>query len=230
PHFKRETRRIGSDGDEMIVLANHSLAGVALLANDVAEDATFFFIVVVPAIVDFLADAARHDGQGNKLGMGMFDGSASGLAMILENKNVAEALVILKVEHAVAIGPEDVFNGLLRKLRKGGLMLRRLDNDFVRADAVHLVEQALALAVEFAFDAQCRKPIGDHANVPARSVRASAVAAIGQDFGRGLQFISRTKGTILRRPGKHAFPEKIHGPLSAVRRNDYPTPSNRVFT
>ena len=95
-------------------------------------------------------------------------------------------------------------------------MLRRLDDDFVRADAVHFVEQAFALAVEFAFDAQRGKSIGDHANVPAGGIRACAIAAIRQDFGRGLQFISRTKGTILRWPGEHTFPKKIHGPLTAV--------------
>jgi len=47
----------------MLVFADDALAGVALLANDVAEDAALFFVVVVPAIVDFFADAARADGK-----------------------------------------------------------------------------------------------------------------------------------------------------------------------
>ena len=44
-------------------------------------------------------------------------------------------------------------------------MLGRLDDHFVRADAVHAVEHALALAIQFAFDAQRRKLVGHYAQV-----------------------------------------------------------------
>ncbi len=51
----------------MLVFADDALAGIALLANDVAEDAALFFVVVVPAVVDLFADAAGNDGEGDEL-------------------------------------------------------------------------------------------------------------------------------------------------------------------
>ena len=72
-------------------------------------------------------------------------------------------------------------------------MLRRLHDHFVRADAVHLVEQAFALAIQFAFDSQRRKPVRHHANAPTRRVRPAAIAPIHQNFRRRLDLRARDK-------------------------------------
>ena len=49
----------------------------------------------------------------------------------------------------------------------------------MRADAIHPIEQALATAIERAFDAKHRKLIRDNAEVPARAISMSAVATTG---------------------------------------------------
>src|SRR5437588_5681180 len=46
---------------------------------------------------------------------------------------------------------------------------------------VHLVEEAFSLAVQLAFDAQCREFIGHHANAPTGCVGPAAVSAINQN-------------------------------------------------
>src|SRR5450755_220307 len=99
----------------MFVFADDALAGVALLADDVAKNAAFLFVVIMPTVVDLFAHAARDDGQGDELGVGMLEGSAGGFAMIFENEDVAEALVVFEIEHAVAVGPQDIFDGAFRK-------------------------------------------------------------------------------------------------------------------
>jgi hypothetical protein len=73
--------------------------------------------------------------------------------VILENQNVAEALVILQVQHAVPIAPQHVLHGTFRQSGEGCKMVWRLDHDFMRANSVHFVKQTFALAVQFAFDA-----------------------------------------------------------------------------
>src|ERR1700757_879352 len=148
----------------MIVLPDDTLAGVALLPDNIAEDASFLFVVVVPAVVHFFAHTPRHDWQGDQLRMWMLYRGSRSFTVVLENQHIAETLVILQVQHPVTVGPKDIFNSLLGQLRQRGLVLRRLDDDFMRADAVHLVEQAFSFAVEFPFDSQRGKAIRHHAN------------------------------------------------------------------
>ena len=49
-------------------------------------------------------------------------------------------------------------------------MVGRFDDDFMGADAVHLVEHAFGLAVQVALNAQRRELVGNDANGPTRCV------------------------------------------------------------
>ena len=162
----------------------------------------------------------------------MLDRRARGFAVILENQNVAEALVVFQVQHAVAVAPQHVFHGALRQRRQRRCMLRRFDDHFVRADAVHLVEETFAFAVQFAFDAQRRKFVGHHANAPAGRVGAAAVAAIDQNLRRRLRFTARRRTdnssrsvamTLSRRKSFGRFPRSVemitHRPVIGSFRN-----------
>ena len=127
----------------------------------------------------------------------MFDGSARGFAVILEDQDVAESFVVLQIEHAVAIGPQNVFDGAFRESGQSGRVIRRFDDHFMRADAVHFVEEAFAFAVEIAFDAQSGKFVGHDAHRPARSVRAAVAAAIDQNLRRSLGLVAGAERAIL---------------------------------
>jgi len=82
---------VGCQRDEMLVLADDALAGVAFLADDVAENAALFLVVIVPAVV-----ASSRTRRGTIAGRltGSEDGRcrAGGFPVILENENVSEAL------------------------------------------------------------------------------------------------------------------------------------------
>src|ERR1700745_1145643 len=110
--------------------------------------------------------------------MRMLEGSAGSFPVIFEDEDVAEALVVFQVEHAVAVSPQHVFRGAGRESGERGHVIWRLDNHFVSADAVHFVKEPFAFAVEIHLDAKRGEAIRDDANAPAWRVSAAAVAAV----------------------------------------------------
>src|SRR5215472_1844545 len=112
-------------------------------------------------------------------------------------------------------------------------MIRRLDDDFMRTNAVHLVEHALGLAIEIAFDAQGGKFVRNHAHSPTGSIPlwwrpAVQVRAIRLDFRGSLAFVAGAKGTESSLD-PHSFAHKIRGPLGSIRGDNNPTSDDRVF-
>src|SRR5260370_38030657 len=162
--------------------------------------------------------------------MGMLEGSAGGFAVIFENEDVAEALVVFQVEHAVAVGPQNVFRSAGRERGERGHVVWRLDDHFVRADAVHFVTEAFAFAVEIALDAQRGEADRYDANAPAWRVGAASVASVNQNFGRRFALGARAERAVLL-PGKEdAFAEKVGGALRTVSGNDDPAARDGIFT
>src|SRR5216684_3062388 len=160
----------------------------------------------------------------------MIDGRAGSFPVILENQNVTETLVILQVQHAITITPEDVLHGAFGQGGERRKMVGRLDNDFMRADSVHLVKETFSFAVQFAFDAQGGKFVWHNPDAPARRVWASAVPSVDENFRRSSSFIAHAEGAILLFSRDDALPEEIVRPLSSFRRNDHPSARDRVLT
>jgi hypothetical protein len=160
----------------------------------------------------------------------MLDGSAGGFTVILEDEDVAEALVVFEVEHAIAVGPEDVFDSARLERGESGHVVGSFDNDFMRADAVHFVEQAFAFAIEIAFDAESGEPIGNDTDVPAGGVGAAAVATVDENLWRGFAFGARAERAILGAGDEDAFAEKIGGAFSAVGGDDDPAACDGILT
>src|SRR5580698_3085277 len=163
--------------------------------------------------------------------MSVVHGSAGSFAMIFEDQNVAEPLVIFEIEHAVAISPEDVFDGPLRERSQSRHVVGRFHNDFMRADAVHLVKEAFAFSVEIAFNTQRWEFVRHHTNRPACCVRAAVAAAVDENLWRRLGLIARAERAILgvwRR--RNSLAQKIVWTLSTLGGNNHPAASNRVFS
>src|SRR5688500_67814 len=99
--------------------------------------------------------------------MRMIEMRARRRAMVLEDDDVAETAVPLQVVYALAAGPQHLLDVALRHRRQRLLMPGRLDDHLVRADAIHLVEQTFALAVERAFHAQHGELVRHDAQAPA---------------------------------------------------------------
>src|SRR5687768_1438899 len=177
-----------------------------------------------PRTVQLLLQLARHDGQRDELRMRMIERRTSRGAMVLEDDDVAQADVAFQVEHTLAPRPEDFLNRGLRQRRERLAVTRCLDDDFVRADAVHAIEQPFAFAIEIALHAQCRKLVGYDAHVPPTAV------SIGKDRWRRfilMTLAERAKLVALRR---RRFDVEVAGPLLALGRDDDPAASNGIFS
>src|SRR5580700_9697783 len=110
-------------------------------------------------------------------------------------------------------------------------MIGSFDDYLMRADAVHLVKEALALAVEIAFDAECGEFVGYDANGPARGVCASVAPAVNENLRRCLGFGAGAERAILA-VGKRrdTFAQKIVRAFSTLGGNNHPAASNRIFS
>src|SRR5260370_16407006 len=110
--------------------------------------------------------------------MGMLEGSAGGFAVIFENEDVAEALGVFQVEHAVAEGPQNGFRSAGRERGERAHGVWRLDDHFVRADAVHFVKEAFAFAVKIALDAKRWEAITPAPNPPPTTAVAPSAPSL----------------------------------------------------
>src|SRR5580704_9647874 len=160
--------------------------------------------------------------------MSMLERGAGRLAVILEQQDVAEAAIVLQVEHAIAVSPENFLHRFLAQVRERLHVVGRFDDHFVRAHAVHAIEQAFALAIEAPFNSQSRKFIWHNAEGPARGVLSCAVAAVGENFRRRLAFIAGTERTGGGSFDLNAFANKIERALATLGGNDYPAPRDWI--
>src|SRR5581483_10512796 len=164
----------------------------------------------------------------------MLERSPRGLSMVLENQDVLEAAVFLQIQDTVAKGPQNIFDSLGRQRREAGIMIRRFNDDFVSADAVHLVEHAFGLAIQIAFDSQGREFVGNDAYGPARRIalrrRTSIrIRPIGLNLRRSLGLVSIAEGAEATLDA-HPFAGKIRGTLGAIGGDDHPTANNGIFS
>ena len=158
----------------------------------------------------------------------MFQRRARRLAVILEEDDVAEAPVALQIVDAIFERPENFFDLLFRHFAERHGVLRRLDDDLMRADAVHLVVHAVALAVQLAFDAEHRKFVGHDAHAPARLVARRRCCGTPAPRAASYARFRNRKGR--RRTGRRRrMPDKIAGALGAIGCNDDPSTRDRVL-
>ncbi len=153
---------------------------------------------------------------------------AGPLAVILENHDVAQAEVLLQIQHAIPPGPEHLLDGLLRHCCDRGVMSRCLNDHFVRADAVHPVEQAFAFPVQCALNAQHRKLVRHHAHFPTAGVRLTAIA-VREHLGSRLVLVPFAKWTESVRLDGDRFELKVVQPLLPLRGDDHPAACDGIF-
>jgi len=151
--------------------------------------------------------------------------------MILKDQDVPETDILFQVQHSVAISPEDVFDLLPRQIGQAVLVVRRFDDDFVGADAVHAVVEAKTFTPQVAFHLKSGKFVGDHADGPIGRIRLRCLRPVGHDFFGGQPFLSRAKGAD---PGRNRLGRwrlcKIVRATAPVRRDNDPATDNGITT
>src|SRR5947209_18750692 len=99
----------------------------------------------------------------------------------------------------------------------------------MRANAVHLVEHAIGLAVNVALDAQCGKLVRNHTQVPAGSITAIFAWAVSEYFRRRLAFVAGTERAEARSLDVGALTREVAGTLGAVGRDNDQASGYRIF-
>src|ERR1700721_1239142 len=160
--------------------------------------------------------------------MSVLERSTGRLAVIFEEQDVAEAAIVFQIEHPIAVRPENFLPRFFAQVRERLHVIRRFDDHFVRAHAVHAIEQAFALAIEAPFNSQSRKFIRDNAQRPARRVLSCTVAAVGENFRRRLAFIAGTERTGGSSFDLNALANEIERPLATLGGNNNPAARDRI--
>src|ERR1039458_1240394 len=228
PGFEGETGRVRSDGQEAVAVGNDAHSGLGLLPYDVTKNAALFVYVILLRAFQFLGDILGNNRQRDQLPMGMLQRRPCRYPMVLEDQDVLEATVLLQIDDAVAVGPQDIFNALLRNGGQGSVVVGRFDNDLVRPNPAHLVEHAFGLTVQAAFDSEGGKLVRHHAYRPVRGVTRRPIWAIRQHFGRRLAFIAvaeRAKAALQF----HRLTAEVVRAFGAIGRNDYPSSQDWIF-
>jgi hypothetical protein len=99
----------------------------------------------------------------------------------------------------------------------------------VSADAVHLVVDSLAFAIQLSFDPEGRKFIGNDAKAPARSVCGSSIVPEGDDLRRGPILVSFTERAEAA-GGLSFLRRKIRRPPASLGGDDYPPSMDGIFS
>ena len=212
------------DGHEIGRFRDYPRPLAHFLPDDIAEDAAFALLKMPLRAVQLFLHLARQDWQRDQLRVRVLERRARGRTVILENHDVPQPDVPFQIKHPLAPGPEHLLDLRLRKRRERLRVARRFDNHFVRADAVHPIEEPLAFAIEIALDAQRRKFVGHDTDIPARAV------APGENLRRRLVFVSLAERAMLVAFGGDCFDLKIAGALLPLGRDDDPAARDRIFS
>src|SRR5271157_2184687 len=101
----------------------------------------------------------------------MEDGVCAGsFAMILKDKNISHALILLQISNTRYVRAENLHDLSRFQLMQTAIMSGSLHYDLVRADAVHQVVEPFPPPPEVAFDSQLRVGVRHHPHRPSRSV------------------------------------------------------------
>src|SRR5262249_27810404 len=153
--------------------------------------------------------------------------------VVLEDQNVLESPILFQIKNAVPKGPQHVFNLFGRKCRQGCIVVVGLDDDLMRAHAIHLVEHAFGLSIEVALNSQCRKFVRHHPNRPTRSIRlrltSVLIGTVGLYLWGSLALVAGAERAESA-PHLYRITGKIGGTLGAVARNNHPAADDGVFS
>ena len=159
----------------------------------------------------------------------MLERGAGGNPVVLENQDRFEPRVLLQVEHTLSERPQHALDGDDRQRGERLRVLGRLDDHFVGADAAHLVEETLTLAVERAFHLQRRELVRDDPDVPPGAVGAAATA-VAQHLARRVRLVAFAERAEHGRLERAVLEAEVAWALAALGRDDHPAAGDGILS
>ena len=159
----------------------------------------------------------------------MLERRARRRAVILEQQDVAKPPILLQVEHPLAERPQHPLNLRFRHRRQRLVVIGRLDDHFVRADAVHPIEQPLAFPIEVAFHLQRGKLVRHDSKIPAGRIRPAAVLTEREHLGRRHVLAAGAERTVFTPDDLSLFETEIVRALASIGGDDDPAAGDGIF-
>ena len=221
PHLVGPLGGEGREDDEVRIAHDHPGVDLEFFGELVAEGAALLHPVVLAGTRQLLLDSLRDEGRGDDVGMGV-DVAAPEGTVILQHGSVAEAAVTAQVCDACAVDSEEVRHVCRAEVGPGARVFRRVRNQLVGPDRVHLVEHAGAPSFEIPLDPQQGLLVGGDPNEP------GAVLAHGGDLLGVHGFVPRAEGTganVFARRWAGTSGQHLHPPLGGY---DHPAAEDRI--
>ena len=227
PHRKRSQGSEGNETHKMLRLVDDPGSLGQFLLHDLAKQALAAVVIEAQRLLHPVPDIGRNDGGGDDLRMRMFQGSARGDAVILEDRDILNPGIVDEGEVSLLIASDDEFHLLFREERGGGAVVGGLDDHLVEADAGHGPLQPLGFAEEFSLARKGGKFIRNHADLPI------SIAGDSQGLGRSQVLVARAERTLLGVGGKRRrvapLLHKFVGPPRPLGRDNHPLLRDRIL-
>ena len=229
PGFERKAAGERRQNQEAARVQHDAAGRGQLLLDHVAINAAAAVVEKLERPGHLLPDRNWHDRRDDQLRVGVFQRRTGGGPLVFEDQSVHQARIALQVDQPVPIDPEHFADVVDRQVGHVRFMVRALDDDFVRADAVHQVVNSFAPLVEISLDLQSREFVRHDARPPAAVVALRPRMPISQNFRRRRVFVSFTKRAEPP-AGRAILRGKVLGSFGAVGRQDHPASDDGVFS
>jgi hypothetical protein len=157
PSFKRKSRGERRNGEEGLIFSDDPTFRLDFLTKDITKDTAVFVVEIIFGSFDLFADPDRDDGEGDDLGMGVFERGPCGQSMIFKDHHISKPWIPSQVDDSFPIGPEHILHCLERQGCKSFIMKGSLHDDFMGANAIHLIVNPFSLSFQFPLYPEGRK-------------------------------------------------------------------------
>ena len=149
--------------------------------------------------------------------------------MPLEQQRGAEARVALQRHQAVPEGAHHVLDGRRCEVGELRVVVGRLDEHLVGADAVHEIVEAFPAPLGRAVDAQRGEPVRDDADAPAGRIgRRVGALPVGEQLRRCLRLVAAAEHARAVGP-RGTGDREVRRPANALGRDHHPPTGDRVL-
>jgi len=187
PALKGVARGKGRKDQEVDCFQNDPLLFKDLLLDEIAEDATFFSLIIVQHPPDLFINSPGDDGHGKEMGVGM---AIKYPRIILQDEELLKTAVFLKIEEPLPIGEKDPADLVRIHQGKALIVIRGFDDDLMGSDGLHHIIHPYRSTVKLPFDMEERKFIGNDPDGPTSSSLTNDIELL-----RSGGLISRAEGT-----------------------------------
>ena len=222
---------VQDEGDEVLGLQDHPLAGLQLLGQHAAEDAGPVVVVVAHGHLDPLADVRGDHGRGDELRVRVRLRGARPAAVVLEQRDELDAPVGGGRGVQPGVDAEDPLHLLPPELGQGPVVIRRLDDDVADSHSAHPAAGPVLPVDELLRRAEGRVLVGHRPHEPAAVHPPHHQALLGGErLGPRAEGAAAVVG-LRARPGLGGAVvlSAVLGPRRPLGRDDHPLPGRDVL-